>query len=123
MSVLLANELWFVPALPNSFQCEHPNPVEKRYNHSGVFGSKFVTAVVTGNQEEMVDTLAFQATDQAMSLTRGWFLVAHMTIFSSQVLSGAGLDERALDGLLTLRICSGKLTYSDLLRKPIIFAP
>eukprot|EP00730_Choanoeca_flexa_P005115 TRINITY_DN11879_c0_g2_i1.p2 TRINITY_DN11879_c0_g2~~TRINITY_DN11879_c0_g2_i1.p2 ORF type:complete len:294 (+),score=45.87 TRINITY_DN11879_c0_g2_i1:1264-2145(+) len=51
-------------------QNSHPNPVPVKYNNEGQFGSKYVTVVISGNQDEMIGTQAYQVSTQAMALTR-----------------------------------------------------
>lgn len=67
--------LAWVPLRPGtpctrSLQLKHPNIVPTRYNPSQVYGSKYVTVVVTGEDGGVV-TRAYQATAQAMAMVRG----------------------------------------------------
>lgn len=65
------------PTLPtpvhlwNRYQNQFPNPVPRKFSKKGVHGSKFTTVVVTGDQEQSIAPLAYQATTQAMHLMRG----------------------------------------------------
>eukprot|EP00045_Choanoeca_perplexa_P008555 m.80120 g.80120 ORF g.80120 m.80120 type:complete len:589 (-) comp14536_c0_seq5:142-1908(-) len=65
-TVLRSEEVLMASMLQN----QHPNPVPAKYNSAGYFGSKFVTVVVSGNKDELIGTQAYQASSQAMALTR-----------------------------------------------------
>eukprot|EP00730_Choanoeca_flexa_P005117 TRINITY_DN11879_c0_g2_i5.p1 TRINITY_DN11879_c0_g2~~TRINITY_DN11879_c0_g2_i5.p1 ORF type:complete len:565 (+),score=106.59 TRINITY_DN11879_c0_g2_i5:117-1811(+) len=65
-TVLTSEEILMAGMLQNS----HPNPVPVKYNNEGQFGSKYVTVVISGNQDEMIGTQAYQVSTQAMALTR-----------------------------------------------------
>ncbi|MBW0466376.1 hypothetical protein O181_006091 [Austropuccinia psidii MF-1] len=49
-------------------QAARPNP--SRFSASGQFSSKFVTCVITGNQEGGIDVSAYQASDQAVAMVK-----------------------------------------------------
>ncbi|CAH7671124.1 NPL4 family-domain-containing protein [Phakopsora pachyrhizi] len=49
-------------------QASRPNP--SRFSASGRFSSKFVTCVITGNQEGQIDVTAYQASDQAVAMVK-----------------------------------------------------
>ncbi|KII61767.1 Nuclear protein localization protein 4 [Thelohanellus kitauei] len=55
------------------FQNLHPNIC--KYSPSGVFGSKFVTVVVTGNDKGQIDFHGWQVSNQCMALVRDSCLV------------------------------------------------
>ncbi|EGG11031.1 uncharacterized protein MELLADRAFT_42071 [Melampsora larici-populina 98AG31] len=49
-------------------QAKRPNP--SRFSASGRFSSKFVTCVITGNQDGSIDVTAYQASDQAVAMVK-----------------------------------------------------
>eukprot|EP00051_Salpingoeca_urceolata_P028882 m.488302 g.488302 ORF g.488302 m.488302 type:complete len:596 (+) comp25702_c0_seq1:203-1990(+) len=53
-----------------TFQNQHPNVVERKYNYSQKYGSKFVTVVVSGDENNQVSLNGFQASNQCMALVR-----------------------------------------------------
>ncbi|XP_062507757.1 nuclear protein localization protein 4 homolog [Corticium candelabrum] len=55
------------------FQLQHPNAC--RHVASGIFGSKFVTVVITGNSDEQISFEGYQVTNQAMTLVQENYLV------------------------------------------------
>lgn len=60
-----------VAALSSSLQNAHPNPVPLRYADSGMHGSKYVSVVVSGAEDNTIVPNAYQASTQAMALVRG----------------------------------------------------
>lgn len=56
---------------PVSLQNQHPNPVGTHYADSGFHGSKFVSVVVSGAEDNSIVPNAYQASTHAMALTRG----------------------------------------------------
>ncbi|XP_015608154.1 nuclear protein localization protein 4 homolog [Cephus cinctus] len=55
------------------FQNQHPNPC--RFSPSGIFGSKFVTVCVTGDDKNQVHMEGYQVSNQCMALVRDGCLV------------------------------------------------
>lgn len=51
-------------------QVEHPNVVDSKYSSSGVFGSKYITCVISGGEDNEIGFKAYQATNNAMALAR-----------------------------------------------------
>ena len=51
-------------------QVEHPNVVDRKYSSSGVFGSKYITCVISGGEDNEIGFKAYQATNNAMALAR-----------------------------------------------------
>lgn len=63
-------DAFFLSSLETIFaasqQLHRPNP--SRYSVSGRFSSRFVTCVLTGNQDGAIDVSAYQVSDQAMAM-------------------------------------------------------
>lgn len=49
-------------------QLNHPNP--SKSSPTGIFGSRFVTCVLTGTEDGGIDVLAFQASEQAVAMVQ-----------------------------------------------------
>ena len=51
-------------------QVEHPNAVDRKYSSAGAFGSKYITCVISGGEDNEIGFKAYQATNNAMALAR-----------------------------------------------------
>eukprot|EP01147_Barroeca_monosierra_P002644 gene2644-5546_t len=53
-----------------AFQNQHLNAVSRQFSSTAFHGSKFTTVIVSGNENEEIVPLAYQATTQAMELVK-----------------------------------------------------
>lgn len=51
-------------------QMKHPNAVHRKYSLDGVYGSKFVTCVVSGGSDNAIQLQAYQATNDTVAMMR-----------------------------------------------------